>query len=167
MKQLINSLTWTNLITKLKVILNGLSEATSVSSDDITDATTTGKSLITASDAEAVRTAIGAGTSNLAIGTTSTTAKAGNYQPTVANISDATAIGRSILTAADASAARSAIGAGTSSLAIGTTGTTAAAGNHTHTATQVTATAVGSGSATNVQGILVELHNRIVALESA
>lgn len=66
------------------------------------------------------------------IGTTATTAKAGNYQPTAANISDASAVGRSVLTATDAAAARAAIGAGTSSLAIGTTATTAAAGNHTH-----------------------------------
>lgn len=51
---------------------------------------------------------------------------------TAAQVSDATAVGRSVVTAADAAAARSAIGAGTSSLALGATGTTAAAGNHTH-----------------------------------
>ncbi|MDN3244157.1 head fiber protein [Streptomyces sp. ZSW22] len=79
------------------------------------------------------------------IGTTATTAKAGDYQPTAANISDATAVGRSVLTAADAAAARTAVGAGTSSLALGTTASTAAAGNHTHpglTADQ----AAGTGS---------------------
>lgn len=64
------------------------------------------------------------------IGTTDTTAKAGNYQPSASNISDASAVGRSVLTAADASAARTAIGAGTSNLAIGTTATTAKAGNY-------------------------------------
>lgn len=53
-------------------------------------------------------------------------------------ISDSTATGRSLLTAADAAAARAAIGAGTSNLAIGTTGTTAAAGNR-----QATETATG------------------------
>lgn len=53
-------------------------------------------------------------------------------------ISDSTATGRSVLTAADAAAARTAIGAGTSNLAIGTTGTTAAAGNR-----QATDTAIG------------------------
>ena len=53
-------------------------------------------------------------------------------------ISDSTATGRSVLTAADAAAARTAIGAGTSNLAIGTSGTTAAAGNR-----QATATAIG------------------------
>ncbi|MBT2266468.1 hypothetical protein [Rhodococcus erythropolis] len=46
-----------------------------------------------------------------------------------ADIVDATTVGRNVLKAADAAAARSAIGAGTSSLAIGTTGSTAAAGN--------------------------------------
>lgn len=44
-------------------------------------------------------------------------------------ISDSTSVGRAVLTAADAAAARSAIGA--SSLAIGTTGSTAMAGNTT------------------------------------
>lgn len=49
------------------------------------------------------------------IGTTATTAKAGNYQPTAANISDASDVGRNVLKAADAAAARTAIGAGTGS----------------------------------------------------
>lgn len=44
-------------------------------------------------------------------------------------ISDSTTVGRSVLTAANATAARSAIGAGTSSLAIGTTSSTAARGD--------------------------------------
>ena len=48
--------------------------------DDISDSTATGRSLVTAADAAAARTAIGAGTSNLAIGTTGTTAAAGNRQ---------------------------------------------------------------------------------------
>lgn len=51
--------------------------------------------------------------------------------------------------------------------AIGTTATTAAAGNHTHTATVVTATAIAPGTATTVQGILAELAARITALENA
>lgn len=72
----------------------------------ISDSTTVGRSVLTAVDATAARTAIGAGTSNLAIGTTSTTAKAGDYQPTSANISDSTATGRSLITAADAAAVR-------------------------------------------------------------
>lgn len=69
---------------------------------------------------------------------------------TASQISDATALGRSLVTAASASAARSAIGAGTSSLTTGTTASTACAGNdarlsdartptaHTHLTSQVT-----------------------------
>lgn len=101
------------------------------------------------------------------IGTTATTAKAGNYQPTAANISDASAVGRSVLTAADAAAARTAIGAGTgngtSSLVVATTapaalaaaaavgtGTTAARADHVHpfpTAAQVGAAATSHNQA--------------------
>ncbi|MFI6860183.1 hypothetical protein ACIBKZ_09755 [Streptomyces sp. NPDC050421] len=84
-----------------------------------------------------------------------------------AQVSDATATGRSVLTAADAAAARTAIGAGTSFLALGTTAATAAAGNHVHTATQVTSTAIAPGTATTVQGVLAELAARITALETA
>lgn len=57
---------------------------------------------------------------------------------TAAQISDSTAVGRSVLTAADAAAARSAIGAGTSNLVIGTTGTTAMAGNKTFAFSEIT-----------------------------
>lgn len=52
-----------------------------VTSDSIVDATGVGKSILTADTAAAARTAIGAGTSNLTIGTTASTAKAGNYVP--------------------------------------------------------------------------------------
>lgn len=45
------------------------------------------------------------------------------------DILDSTAVGRAVLTAADAATARNAIGAGTSNLTLGTTSTTAAAGN--------------------------------------
>ncbi|MBF6254387.1 hypothetical protein IU414_06685 [Nocardia farcinica] len=45
------------------------------------------------------------------------------------DINNSTSVGRSVLTAADAAAARSAIGAGTSSLTLGTTAGTAAAGD--------------------------------------
>jgi hypothetical protein len=48
--------------------------------------TTVGQAVLTAVDAAAARTAIGAGTSNLAIGTTGTTAKAGNWFPTWAEV---------------------------------------------------------------------------------
>jgi hypothetical protein len=94
---------------------------------------------LTAANAAAARTAIGAGISDLVIGTTSTTAKAGNYQPTAANISDSTAVGRSVLTAADATAARTAIGAGSSNLNLGTTSSTAAPGDHVHAGTDTEA----------------------------
>lgn len=58
--------------------------------------------------------------------------------------------------------------AGTPSIrAIGTTATTAAAGNHTHTAATVTATAISPGTATDVQGILAELAARITDIETA
>lgn len=115
-----------------------------VTADSITDATATGKSVIRATDAATARAAIGAGTSNLAVGTTSGTAKAGDYQPTAANISDATATGRSVVTATDAAAARSAIGAGVSNLAIGTTSTTAKAGDYQPAAANISdATATG------------------------
>lgn len=76
---------------------------------------------------------------------------------TAAQISDASAVGRSVLSSADAAAARTAIGAGTSSVVIGTSATQAAAGNHVHAASVITATAIGPGTATNVQGILTRV----------
>lgn len=54
------------------------------------------------------------------------------HTQTASTISDSTTVGRAVLTAVDAAAGRAAIGAGTSSLALGATGSTAAAGNHTH-----------------------------------
>jgi hypothetical protein len=54
---------------------------TDVSADDITDATTVGKAVLTAADAAAARTAIGAGTSILTVGTGAAQAKAGDYTP--------------------------------------------------------------------------------------
>ena len=56
---------------------------------------------------------------------------------TASQISDATTTGRNVLTASSQAAARSAIGAGTSNLALGTTSSTAARGNHTHTASSI------------------------------
>jgi len=50
---------------------------------------------------------------------------------------------------------------------IGTTATTAKAGNAVQTATQTPATAIAPGTATNVQAILAELAARITALENA
>lgn len=53
------------------------------------------------------------------------------------DISDATATGRSVLTAESQAAARQAIGAGTSDLTLGTSSSTAARGDHSHTAAEV------------------------------
>ncbi|ASR78053.1 minor tail protein [Arthrobacter phage Timinator] len=53
---------------------------------DIVGSTTVGRAVLSAADAAAARTAIGAGTSSLAIGTTSTTAKAGNWFPSFAEV---------------------------------------------------------------------------------
>lgn len=103
----------------------------------ISDATTIGRSILTGANAAAIRSTIGAGTSNLALGTTSTTALAGNYAPNAAGISDATTVGRGLITAATAEAARGVIGAGTSSLVLGTTSTTALAGNYAPTAANI------------------------------
>lgn len=61
-------------------------------------------------DAAAARAAIGAGTSSLAIGTTASTAKAGNYVPTWTEVTSKPAV---IAAGTDAAAARAAIGAGT------------------------------------------------------
>ena len=49
--------------------------------NDISDASQVGKSVLLAADGDAVRTEIGAGTSNLKVGTAATDAKAGNYTP--------------------------------------------------------------------------------------
>lgn len=62
-----------------------------------------------------------------------------SHTHTAANITDASTVGKAVLTAADAAAARSAIGAGTSSLGLGTTSSTAKAGNYTPSAAEVTA----------------------------
>ena len=62
-------------------------------------------------------------------------------------------------------AARTAIGAGTSSLAIGTTASTAAAGNHNHA---VTADATsGLAAAANIQAAFVAMSTRVKTLEDA
>lgn len=49
-----------------------------ITSSQITDATTVGKAVLTATDANTARATIGAGTSSLALGTTASTALAGN-----------------------------------------------------------------------------------------
>jgi len=144
---------------------------------DISNSTAIGRTILTAVDAAAVRTATGSGTSSLVIGTTAGTAAAGNDSRlsdartplahthvvtdltatgtrdattylrgdgtwstpgggtggtvTSANITDSTPIGRTIITSVDAATVRTTIGAGTSSLVIGTIAGTAKAGDYT------------------------------------
>lgn len=50
-----------------------------VTTEDISDATTLGRNLVKVTDTNAARTLIGAGTSNLTLGTTATTAALGNH----------------------------------------------------------------------------------------
>jgi hypothetical protein len=94
----------------------------SVASTNITDATTTGKAVLVATDASAARTALG-----VAYGSTSGTVAQGNdarFSPASTAISDSTATGRALLTTTDASTARTTLG-----LAYGATGGTVAQGN--------------------------------------
>lgn len=60
--------------------------------DTLEGATDVGKSVMKAATAADARAAIGAGTSNLTVGTGATNAKAGNYQPTVAQVEGLQAI---------------------------------------------------------------------------
>lgn len=102
-------------------------------------------SLISAADQATARAAIGAGTSSLIVGTDSNQAKAGNWLPAVSDIKDVTSSAiaaflkstGSELTAAQQLAIRNIIGAGTSSLAIGTTAGTAKAGNYAPAASDI------------------------------
>lgn len=137
--------------------------ATTVTSNDITDATTVGKSVLTAVSTLAARTAIGAGTSNLIIGTTSTTAKVGTYVPTYTEVTGKPAtfpptIGTTATTAMAGNAKPATAGAAdtaitlvtgrTFSLAGGATGTSAAfngSANATIAVTLATPTAVIKG----------------------
>lgn len=66
--------------------VNALDSTWRPAAADISDASTTGQTVLKAANAAAARTAIGAGTSNLALGTTNLTAKAGNYTPPVADL---------------------------------------------------------------------------------
>lgn len=99
---------------------------------DISNSTAVGRSVITATDAAAARAVIGAGTSNLALGTTNTTAKAGDYVPAWSEItSKPTTFAPSAHTHLWADLTDKPT---TFAPIIGTTATTAAAGNHNHDA---------------------------------
>ena len=94
----------------------------SVSSTSITDASTTGKAVLVATDAATARTALG-----VSYGTSSGTVAQGNdsrFSPASTAISDSTATGRALLTTTDASTARTTLG-----VAYGTSSGTVAQGN--------------------------------------
>jgi len=84
----------------------------------------------------AARDAIGAGTSNLTLGTTSTTAKAGDWQPAVTDIVGSTTIGRTLMTAASAAVGRTALALGTAATMSTSAFATAAQGALADTAVQ-------------------------------
>lgn len=116
----------------------------SVSSTSITDATTTGKSLLTATDASTARTTLG-----VAYGSTAGTVCQGNdsrLSPSSTSITDATTTGKALLTTTDASTARTTLG-----VAYGTTSTTVAVGNDSRiTGAEQTA---NKGAANGYQGL--------------
>ncbi|MER7500447.1 capsid cement protein [Nonomuraea pusilla] len=95
------------------------------------------------------------------------TGKPATFPTAAASIGDATAVGRNVLTATDQAAARTAIGAGTSNLALGTTGTTAAAGNHTHAGLMTgSATAVNNSSASDAAALVTDFNALLAALRA-
>lgn len=118
----------------------------------ISDSTSTGRALVTAADAAAARTAIGAGTSNLALGTTSSTAKAGDYTPTksdvgLGNVDNTSDVGKPVSTATQTALN---LKADASDLTSGLAGK--ANTSHTHAAADITtgtiaAARLGSGTA--------------------
>lgn len=169
----------------------------------------TGKPTIIAAGADqaAARAVIGAGTSSLVLGTTSGTAKAGDWLPAWSDVSgkpstfppsahshswddvtgkpvefppsahshswaDVTGKPAVIAAGADQAAARAAIGAGTSSLAIGTTASTAKAGNYAPTWAQVTskpttfAPAAHAHAIVDVTGLQGELDGKAASAHS-
>lgn len=89
----------------------------------------------------------------------------GIVEVTVEDISDASVVGKSLLKATDATEARTAIGAGTSNLALGTTASTASMGTHNHAT--VAHTASGLVAYTTLQLAFQGLSARIKALEDA
>jgi hypothetical protein len=134
-----------------KVKLSNLSGANTGDQTLPTWTTISGKPAVVAAGATqaAARTAIGAGTSSLVVGTGAGDAKAGNYQPTAANVSDSTTTGRALLTAADAAAARTALGLGTAATTAATAYATAAQGTLADSALQAsTAQAINAQTGT-------------------
>jgi hypothetical protein len=98
----------------------------SVSSTSVTDATTTGKALLTTTNASTARTTLG-----VAYGTTAGTVAEGNdarFTPSSNSISDASTVGKALLVTTDASTARTTLG-----VAYGTSAGTVIQGNGTLT----------------------------------
>lgn len=85
---------------------------------------------------------------------------ASTHTHTLSQLSDMSGLGRQVAGAGDAQTIRGLIGAGTgngtSNLTLGTTASTAAAGNHTHTASSITFTPPSGMTATNVQDAIVQ-----------
>lgn len=170
----LSSLTTTNkasLVQAINELKGAIGAGGSITIDAVTDIATAVKPFLKAATVDDARAAIGAGTSNLVIGTTASTAKAGNYVPAWGDITSKPAV---IAAGADAAAARAAIGAGTSSLTLGTTSTTAKAGDYQPTWAQVTSkpaviaagtdaaaarTAIGAQSAADVEARITTLIN--------
>lgn len=109
-------------------------------------ASVTGKPAVIAAgaDASAARTAIGAGTSNLALGTTSTTAKAGDYAPTWAQVTGKPA---------------------TFAPVVGSGAADAAAGNHTHTGL-LSGSATAVADATDETDVVAQFNALLAALRT-
>lgn len=124
-----------SLVGAINELRGGLEAGGTVTVDAITDASALIKAFLKTGNAAAARDAIGAGTSDLTLGTTASTAKAGDYTPSWGEVSSKPAF---IAAGATQQEARDAIGAGTSSLTIGTTASTAKAGDYQPTWSQVT-----------------------------
>lgn len=91
-----------SLVSSINEVYATVSSGGSILADAITDATTIGKSVLRAATAADARNAIGAGTSNLAIGTTAATAKAGDYAPAWGDVTAKPVVIAAGETAADA-----------------------------------------------------------------
>lgn len=149
----------------------------SLSASQITGTTATGQALMTATDAAAARTAIGAGSSNFngAYGSltglptlfdgqySSLTGIPSTFTPaahthSASQISDSTTTGRAVMTATDAAAARTAIGAGTVTSI--TAGTGLSGGTIT---TSGTISLPNTGTASTYSGVTTDAQGRVTA----
>lgn len=119
--------------------------------DNLSGAGATGKAVMKAATAEAARTAIGAGTSNLTIGATATTAKAGNYAPPTVTTS-----ANGLMLSADKTKLDGIVAGATKNAT-----DAQLRDRSTHTGSQVISTVTG------LQAALDDLSARIAALEDA